>query len=47
MRESLPTHEHFVPLFVTLGAAGEGERPAFTIKGWFLGSLTKRSLQFG
>jgi 4,5-DOPA dioxygenase extradiol len=47
VRQSLPTHEHFVPLFVTVGAAREDERPSFPIEGWFLGSLTKRSLQFG
>ena len=47
VRQSLPTHEHYVPLFATLGAAAEGERPSFPIEGWFLGSLTKRSVQFG
>lgn len=46
VRESLPTHEHFVPLFVALGAAGEA-RPSFPIEGWIFGSLTKRSLQLG
>jgi 4,5-DOPA dioxygenase extradiol len=45
--QALPTHEHFVPLFVTLGAALEAELPEFPVGGWFLGSLTKRSLQFG
>jgi len=44
---ALPTHEHFVPLFATLGASAEGELPAFPIEGWYLGSLTKRSVQFG
>ena len=47
VRQSLPTHEHFVPLFVTLGAAAQEEIPRFPIEGWFLGSLTKRSVQFG
>jgi len=47
VRQSLPTHEHYVPLFVTLGASAEGELPTFPIEGWFLGSLTKRSVQFG
>jgi 4,5-DOPA dioxygenase extradiol len=47
VRQSLPTHEHYVPLFVTLGASAEGEFPSFPIEGWFLGSLTKRSAQFG
>jgi aromatic ring-opening dioxygenase catalytic subunit (LigB family) len=45
--QSLPTHEHFAPLFVTLGAAAQGERPRFPIEGWYAGSLSKRSLQFG
>jgi 4,5-DOPA dioxygenase extradiol len=45
--EALPTHEHFVPLFVTLGAAAQAEQPSFPIGGWFLGSLSKRSVQFG
>jgi len=47
VRQALPTHEHFAPLFVTLGAAGDGERPTFPIEGWYAGSLTKRSVQFG
>jgi 4,5-DOPA dioxygenase extradiol len=47
VRQALPTHEHFVPLFVTLGASAEGETPSFVIEGWNLGSLSKRSLQFG
>jgi 4,5-DOPA dioxygenase extradiol len=47
VRRALPTHEHFVPLFVTLGASAEGEPMSFPIEGWFLGSLSKRSAQFG
>ena len=47
VRQALPTHEHFAPLFVTLGAAAEGEKPSFPIEGWYAGSLTKRSVQFG
>jgi len=40
-----PTVEHFVPLFVTLGAATDPEAPADTpIDGYFLG-LAKRSIQ--
>ena len=44
---ALPTREHFVPLLVSLGAAGEGERVQFPISGFWLGSLTRRSVQFG
>ena len=40
-----PTVEHFVPLFVTLGAATDPEAPRdFTIDGFWMG-LSKRSLQ--
>ena len=40
-----PTVEHFAPLFVTLGAAGDAEAsPETEIEGYFLG-LAKRSLQ--
>lgn len=46
VRQALPTHEHFVPLVVARGAAG-GDAPAFPITGFFAGSFTKRSVQFG
>ena len=46
-RIALPTREHFVPLLVSLGAAAEGERVQFPISGFWLGSLTRRSVQFG
>lgn len=46
-RIALPTREHFVPLLVAHGAAGEGERIEFPITGFWLGSLTRRSVQFG
>lgn len=40
-----PTVEHFVPMFVTLGAAADPEAPTdATIKGFWLG-LSKRSFQ--
>ncbi len=44
---ALPTREHFIPLLVSLGAAAEGERVQFPIDGWWMGSLTRRSVQFG
>jgi 4,5-DOPA dioxygenase extradiol len=51
VRQSLPTHEHFVPLLAALGAAvgAEGEMPAVRvpIQGFWYGSLTRRSVQFG
>ncbi len=40
-----PTVEHYVPLFVTLGAAGRGaEQISTTVEGYFFG-LSKRSFQ--
>jgi 4,5-DOPA dioxygenase extradiol len=48
VRESLPTHEHYVPVIVALGAALEdASKPTFPITGWTYGSGTKRSVQFG
>ena len=47
VRESLPTHEHFVPVVVAAGAAGD-DRASFPIAGfWYGGAMTKRSVQFG
>lgn len=43
---ALPTHEHFVPLFVAQGAA-LGEAASFPITGFFAGTFTRRSVQFG
>ncbi len=45
---SLPTHEHFAPLVVAMGAASE--RPlsvGFPVTGFEYGSLSRRSVQFG
>ena len=44
--EALPTHEHFVPLFVALGAA-QNEAATFPIEGFTYGSFTKRSVELG
>jgi aromatic ring-opening dioxygenase catalytic subunit (LigB family) len=42
---AVPTVEHYTPLFVTLGAATDAERPVrTTIEGYFIG-LSKRSFQ--
>ena len=48
VRQSLPTHEHFVPVVVALGAAvDQPGDTTFPIEGFAVGSLTKRSVQFG
>ncbi len=47
VRIALPTREHFVPLLVALGAAHDEESVQFPINGFWLGSLTRRSVQFG
>jgi 4,5-DOPA dioxygenase extradiol len=43
---ALPTHEHFAPVAVALGAAAE-DAVSFPISGFWLGTLTRRSVQFG
>lgn len=46
VNESLPTHEHFVPLLVSMGAAGQSPKVRFPIDGWWMGlSFSKRSVQ--
>jgi 4,5-DOPA dioxygenase extradiol len=48
VRMALPTHEHFVPVAVALGASVDrSEAAAFPIEGFTYGSFTKRSVQFG
>lgn len=44
---ALPTREHFIPLLVSLGAAEDSDAVQFPINGFWLGSLTRRSVQFG
>lgn len=46
-RIALPTREHFVPLLVSAGAAAEREPIEFPITGFWMGSMTRRSVQFG
>jgi 4,5-DOPA dioxygenase extradiol len=49
--QALPTHEHFVPVIVALGASiGADARPEavrFPITGFAYGSAARRSVQFG
>jgi 4,5-DOPA dioxygenase extradiol len=45
---SLPTHEHFVPVLIALGASLDQAEPVtFPITGLWWGAFTKRSVQFG
>jgi 4,5-DOPA dioxygenase extradiol len=47
-RIALPTTEHFVPLLAALGAAADTDRPpTFPITGFWLGGMTRRSVQWG
>jgi len=43
---ALPTVEHFVPLLLALGAATSGVPPRFPLSGFWLGSLSRRSVEF-
>jgi 4,5-DOPA dioxygenase extradiol len=48
VRQALPTHEHFAPVVVAQGAAeGDAATPSFPIDGFWLGGMTRRSVQFG
>jgi 4,5-DOPA dioxygenase extradiol len=48
VRLALPSHEHFVPVLVALGASiDESESVTFPITGFTYGTFTKRSVQFG
>jgi 4,5-DOPA dioxygenase extradiol len=48
VRQALPTHEHFVPVLVGLGASIDKPEPVtFPITGFTYGTFTKRSVQFG
>ncbi|MBA2541313.1 MAG: dioxygenase, partial [Deltaproteobacteria bacterium] len=47
VQESLPTHEHFVPVMFSAGAAPDATIE-FPITGfWWGGAMTRRSVQFG
>jgi 4,5-DOPA dioxygenase extradiol len=48
VRLALPTAEHFVPLLVAIGAAADDTAAVqFPIEGFWGGSATRRSVQFG
>jgi len=48
VRLALPTHEHFVPVLVALGASVDAaDAVSFPVTGFTYGSFTKRSVQFG
>jgi 4,5-DOPA dioxygenase extradiol len=49
VRVALPTHEHFVPVVVAMGAAAPdpSAKVTFPITGFWLGSATRRSVQIG
>jgi len=48
VQQSLPTHEHFVPVLTALGAdADSHSETQFPINGFFGGSFTRRSVQWG
>jgi len=48
VRQALPTYEHFVPVIVAAGAAAaEQPKVTFPISGFWFGSFTRRSVQFG
>jgi 4,5-DOPA dioxygenase extradiol len=44
---ALPTHEHFVPLIVAAGASDAHAAPKTPIDGFWLATLSRRSVQFG
>lgn len=45
-KESLPTDEHLLPLFVTVGASDAADRLTFPGEGFEFGSFSHRSVQF-
>jgi 4,5-DOPA dioxygenase extradiol len=49
VRQALPTHEHFVPVVVSLGAAIDdaSSTARFPITGFAYGTATRRSVQLG
>lgn len=41
-----PTEEHWAPLVVAAGAAGQSPKVTYPVSGWEFGSLSRRSVQF-
>lgn len=46
-RQSVPTPDHLIPLFVAMGAATADEPITFPVTGFEFGSFSHRSVQFG
>lgn len=46
-RESVPTPDHLLPLFVTLGASHPDDALSFPVNGFEFGSFSHRSVQLG
>ncbi len=46
-RQAHPTEDHFLPLFVALGAAGQGARGRRIHDGFTLGSLSMAAFEIG
>jgi 4,5-DOPA dioxygenase extradiol len=44
---AVPTPDHYWPLLYALGAAGFGEKPAFTFEGFQNGTISMRCMQWG
>jgi 4,5-DOPA dioxygenase extradiol len=40
-----PTVDHYIPLFITLGAANRADQPADTVIEGYMAGLSKRSFQ--
>ena len=46
-RRNHPTPEHFRPLLIAVGAAGEDESATFPIAGFEMQVFSRRAIQFG
>ena len=46
-RLSHPSPDHYLPLLYAAGAANDNDAVSYPVRGWDLGSLSMRSIQFG